>query len=464
MYKKIVRTFVLGISSGLLLSVLPGSFIESNSVIAQQAEKKKKTRRVPAISEQVFKKLGQGQELINLEQEKPDGQRDYTEAKKVITDALGRTRRYNENELANLRNMLGYLYYLEEDYTNAIEQYKIVVAQGEKIPEGLEVTTLYTVSQLSYVQEKYEDALYYMEIWITKAANPTAQPRFFMAMVYYQMKEYDKAIEQMELGIKIAEETNGRITEQNWGLLAFLYFEKEDWTNVLRVMEILVDQFPKREHWIRLAGVYGQEGFEKKQLYALEAAYTSELSRGEDDEVVMFSKRTDYTNLAGLLMQEEVPYRAAKVLVEGFKREALERDEQDLNSLGQAWQLAQEVDEAIPVFEEAAKLAEDGKIFERLSYLYLEDDQYDKCVRTATNALDKGGLRKPQSVHVVKGMCQFNQNKLRSARTSFVSCRNIARREEDKANQRVCGQWISYIDRESKRQEQLAAADSASGR
>ena len=28
--------------------------------------------------------------------------------------------------------MLGYLYYLEEDYTNAIEQYKIVVAQGEK--------------------------------------------------------------------------------------------------------------------------------------------------------------------------------------------------------------------------------------------------------------------------------------------------------------------------------------------
>ena len=60
MYKKIVRTFVLGISSALLLSVLPGSFIESNSVNAQQAEKKKKTRRVPAISEQVFKKLGQG--------------------------------------------------------------------------------------------------------------------------------------------------------------------------------------------------------------------------------------------------------------------------------------------------------------------------------------------------------------------------------------------------------------------
>ena len=81
MYKKFVRTFVLGISSVLLLSLLPGSFIESNTANAQQAEKKKKTRRVPAISEQVFKKLGQGQELINLEQEKPEDQRNYEEVK-----------------------------------------------------------------------------------------------------------------------------------------------------------------------------------------------------------------------------------------------------------------------------------------------------------------------------------------------------------------------------------------------
>ena len=106
MYKKLFVLLSLVFSSALLSITCYASFIESNSVNAQQAEKKKKTRRVPAISEQVFKKLGQGQELINLEQEKPDGQRDYTEAKKVIIDALGRTRRYNENELANLRNML----------------------------------------------------------------------------------------------------------------------------------------------------------------------------------------------------------------------------------------------------------------------------------------------------------------------------------------------------------------------
>ena len=406
----------------------------------EKSEKKQKTRRVPSLSESVYKKLGEGQEAIDA--------KDYNLAQEIIQGALDRSRRYNENEIANLHNMLGYIYYLKDDYNGAIREYKIVVNQGEKIPEGLEVTTLYTLAQLSYVQENYDDALYYMEVWITKATNPSSAPRFFLATVYYQMKDYDKAVEQMELGVQIAQERNTTITEQNWSLLTFLYFEKEDWTNVIRVLKILVEEFPKREHWIRLAGVYGQEGFEKEQLYTLEAAYTADF----------LEKQTDFTNLAGLLMQEEVPYRAAKVLEDGLNRKAVERDAKNLQSLGQAWQLAKEVDKAIPVFEEAAGLADDGKIYERLSYLYLESDQYEKCVDSATGALDKGGLRKDQSVYIVKGMCLFNQNKLTPARTAFVSCRRVARQDKDTANQRICGQWITFIDRESKRQAQLAAA------
>ena len=414
---------------------------EGASAQAEEAKaKKQKTRRVPSMSEMVYKKLSAGQEAIDL--------KDYVAAMEVINDALERSKRYNENEIANLHNMRGYIYYLQDDYAGAIREYKRVVQAGDKIPEGLETTTLYTVAQLSYVQEKYDDALKYMEIWISKAVNPSAAPRIFLATVYYQKKEYDLAVEQMEMGVKIAQERGTTITEQNWSLLTFLYFEKEDWPKVIDTLEILVELFPKREHWVRLAGVYGQEGFEKKQMYSLEAAYTSGF----------LEKSTDFTNLAGLLMQEEVPYRAAKVLVAGMKAESVDRDAKNLRSLGQAYQVAQEVDSAIEVFEEAAELSDDGKIFERLSYLYLEDDQFDRCVEAASGALDKGGLRKVQSVHIVKGMCLFNQNKLTTARVSFSNCRRVARAEDDKANQRICGQWITFIDRESKRQEIMEAA------
>jgi tetratricopeptide (TPR) repeat protein len=423
-----------------LILPLGGSEFGLDGVSAQAAEEKKKTRRVPTISEAVFKKLGEGQELIDA--------KDYAGAKDLLVPMTERTKRYNGNEMGNLYNMLGYIYFLEEDYGKAIESYEIVLQQGEDIQEGLEVTTLYTIAQLSFVSERYQDALDYMETWISKAENPGPDPRIFMGQVYYQMKDYPNALIQIEMAINIALERGTKPKENWYQLVSFLYFEKEDWPSYIDTMKVMVKEFPKRDYWIRLAGIYGQEGMEQQQLNTMQTAYAGDF----------FENQSDFTNLAGLLMARETPYKAAKVLSDGFDREIIERTSTNLQSLGQAWQLAQEVDEAIPVFEEAGRLADDGKIFERLAYLYMEDDKYEQCITAANGALDKGGVRKRQTVYIVRGMCQYNQNQLTGARGSFVSCRNESRKDEDTNNQRICAQWITFIDREADRQKQLEAA------
>ena len=406
----------------------------------RSAEKKKKTRRVPTISESIFKKLGEAQELMDA--------KEYGLAEQFLKDMLNRSKRYNGNELGNIHNMLGYIAFLKEDFKGAIYAYEQVLAQGEDVTEGLEVTTLYTIAQLSFVVENYQDALDYMELWISKADNPGPEPRIFMGQVYYQMKDYPNALTQIQNGIRIAQERGTKVKENWWALVAFLYYEKEDFQGYTDTMKILVRDFPKRDYWIRLAGIYGQEGQERLQLNTLQAAYAADY----------FETETDFTNLAGLLMQREAPYKAAKILRDGLEREIVKRSARNLQSYGQAWQLAQEVDEAIPVFEEAAELSDDGKIYERLAYLYMEDDQYKQCVTSAEGALDKGGLRKLQTMYIVKGMCEFNQNKLKTARKSFVSCRSESRKDKDNNNVRICAQWITFIDREATRQAQLAAA------
>ena len=406
----------------------------------KEKEKKKKTRRVPTISESIFKKLGAVQEQMDL--------KEYGVAEELLLAMLNRSKKYNGNELGNIHNMIGYIAFLKEDYKAAIASYEKVVSQGDEITEGLEVTTLYTIAQLSFVVEDYQGALDYMELWISKAENPGPEPRIFMGQVYYQMKDYPNALAQIKSGIRIAQDRGTKVKENWWALVAFLYYEKEDFQGYIDTMKILVKDFPKRDYWVRLAGIYGQEGMEKLQLNTLQAAYIGEY----------FESKTDFTNLAGLLMQREAPYKAAKVLRDGLEQEVLERSSRNLQSYGQAWQLAQEVDEAIPVFEEAAEISDDGKIFERLAYLYMEDDRYKQCVVSADGALDKGGLRKRQTMYIVRGMCEFNQNKLKTARKSFVSCRKESRKEKDTSNVRICAQWITFIDRESQRQAQLAAA------
>ena len=429
------------------IQVSPGlTFGGAASAFGQEDDQpRQKTRRVPSMSEATFKKLAEAQEFIDAT--------DLNGAQAVLQGMLdrcrsGRSCRYNGNEVGQIHNMLGFVHFSKEDYGAAIRHYEEVLKQGEDIPEGLETTTLYTLAQLCFVDERYDDALRYMEIWISKANNPGPEPHIFMGQVYYQMQDYASAVGQIERGIAVAKERDTAVKENWWALLNFLYFELENWPKVLEILEILVRDFPKRDYWIRLAGIQGQEGMGKQQVYTMMAAY----------EAGFLTRESDLTTLAGLLMQEEVPIRAAAVMGQGFGDEIIERTDKNLRAFGQAYQLSQEVDKAIPVFEEAAQLADDGRIYESLAQLYLEDDQFDRCVAAASNALDKGGLRKAQSVQIVRGMCDYNRDRLTSARTSFVACRNESRRVRDQSNQRICQQWITYIDREATRRQQLASA------
>ena len=214
----------------------------------------------------------------------------------------------------------------------------------------------------------------------------------------------------------------------------------------MEILEILVRDFPKRDYWVRLAGVYGMQEMDKEQLYSMQAAYVAGF----------LERETDLSNLHGLLMQEEVPYSAAVVLDKAIKDGNVEKTAKNLRNLGQAWQLAQEVEKAIDAYERAGRLSEDGRIFDRLANLYLDDGQYSKCVTAANNALDKGGLRKKQNTYVFRGMCLYEQKKLTPARASFVSCRNESRRVKDDGGRRMCQQWISFIDNEAKRNRILA--------
>lgn len=440
MFKRILFT---GSALALYLAapLLGGVGLPVGVAQAQEEESQapRETRRVPSMSEATFKKLSEAQEAIDA--------KDYATAKQVLNDMLTR-RGMNGNEIGQVHNMLGFVFFTEEDYPSAIRSYEQVLAQGEDIPEGLEVTTLYTLAQLSFVNEDYQKALDFMETWITKAQNPGADPYIFMGQVYYQMQDYPAAIVQIEKGIAVAQERNVEVKEQWWALLNFLYYEQENWPRVLETLEILVRQFPKREYWVRLAGIHGQQGNDDESLWTYEAA----------DVGGFLERQGDLTNYAGLLMQAEVPFRAARVLEKGFEDEVIERTDQTLQSLGQAWQLAQEVQKAIPVLEEAAGLSDEGRIYERLAQLYLDNDQFDSCVEAADGALDKGGLRQENSMYTVRGMCEYNRGRVPAARESFVTCRTVARREEDETGRRICQQWVTYIDNELKREEELRKA------
>ncbi len=430
---------LLAAVSEVLSVVVPG--LGNVAYAAQDApsQRPEKTRRVPTMTERSYKKLSEAQLELDA--------KNYNGALAILNEMLT-MKGLNGNEYGQVYNMLAYVYFSKEDYEKTIYNYEQVLAQGEDIPEGLEVGTLYSLAQLYFVTDKYQKALDYMRRWLLKANNPGPDPHVFMGQVYYQMKDYTNAIVEIEKGISIAQERGTAVKENWWQLLRYLYFEKENWPKVIQILEILVQDFPKREYWLQLAGMYGQQDMEKKQLYAMEAASVGNF----------LTRNSDITSYAGLLMQAELPYRAGKALAKGLADKEVENDAKNLQSLGQAWQVAQEVDKAIAAFQLAAQKSDVGEIYARLSQLYLEKDDFKKCIEAADGALRKGGLRKSQTTYLVRGMCLFNDNRLTDARKAFAEGGRISRTAKDKSSERNCTQWINYIDKEKIRRDQLDAA------
>ena len=411
---------------------------------------RKKLRRIPTITESTFRRLSEAQELVDAEQ--------YAEAAELLQAMANRPKRYNGAEMAQAYNMLAYASYEMDDIDATIRNYEMVLAQMPDISEGTETTTLNQLSKL-YFQEamKYEGqqanqwlekALAKMDEWMTKADNPGPDAHFYIAQIYYQMKDYERAIERLEKVVALSRERCQQVRENWWTMLQFLYFEQENWPKVIEILEILVKEFPKRAYWVNLASVYGETDQADKQLWTMEAAHVAGFLEME----------SDVRTFGGLLLQGEIPNRAAKYLQQGFDDEIVERNVLNLQTLGQAYQLAQDVDKAIPIFEEAGDLAEDGETYDRLAILYLQKDQFSNCQTAAEHALEKGGLKNELATKITLASCQFNLDRLVAARKTFVEVRREARQQEERSEERNANQWIAYIDNERRRRSEIERA------
>lgn len=401
-------------------------------------------RRVPNMTLTTADKLGEVQELIDTENNPQAG---IAELDRMI--ARG-TRRYNGNELANIYKMLAYAYFILDDMPNTIVYNEKILEHCEDVRLGMLSTTMFTLSQLYYSEERFDEALAMIEDWLLIAGDPGPNPYYFVATIYYQQGNYDRAIEYVELAIDMATERGLLPIKKSWyGMLRFLYFEKENFPKVIEILEIMVKEYPERSSWIQLAGMYGEQGFEKKQLYAMEAA----------NVLGFFDRESDYLQYQGVLMNADVAIRSAWYLQEGFDKEIVEPSYRSLNALGQSYQASLEDDEAIEQFEAATEFAEDGRIFKRLAQLYLGKEKFERCTERAEEAIKRGGIDRVWDLRILEGMCEYNRERLTRALEIFQDARRQARDARAASAEKSARDWIRYIENERNRLRQLAAAD-----
>ena len=413
--------------------VLPVDVI--SGAVAQDDKPKKdqrETRRTPALRNKVYEKLAEAQTLAEA--------KDYAGAAVILNDMIAEDgkRALNSYELANVYNLFAFLAYATEDYPQSLRYYEQVIAQPD-IPLAMEINTRFTIAQLYFVQEKWQQGIDAMLVWFDLNEKPNAGAYVLLAQGYYQVKKYDLALENVETAISM-HEGEGKLPKEQWYNLArFLYFDKEDFDSALDVLNTLIIYYPKKQYWVQASHLYGEKKEEQKQLALMEAAY----------EQGFLDRSSELVTMAYLYLNAEVPYYAGSVIEQGFKDELVDDKSKNYELGGSAWAQAREVAKSIPMMEKAAAKSDEGELYVRLGNVYLDGDQFAKAADSVNKGLKKGGVKRPDQARLVLGMAYFNLGEYNKARKAFRDA------GKDDRSEKYAKQWIAYVSIEEERQREL---------
>jgi tetratricopeptide (TPR) repeat protein len=428
-----ILTVTCSLSVVVVDRVFDAGFIGNAS--AQEPKKERETRKTPALRNNIYEKLAEAQVFAEAKQ--------FVEAQEVLDDMLDATSKkskLNGYELANVYNTYAYLRYVVEDYEGALNYYQKVIDQRPDIPVALEVGTLYTVAQLYFLQEKWERGIDTLIQWMSLSETPSTNAYVLLANGYFQLKDYDRSLENIQIAIQ-REEAAGKLPKEQWYNLArFIHFDRNNYAEALDILEILIMYYPKKQYWVQASHLYGEEKDDARQLAILEASYEQNLLDRSQDIVL----------LSQLYLNAEVPFPAALVLEKGFADEVVETESKNYELAGVAWRQAQEVAKSLPMLEAAASKSEKGELYARLGNVYLDVDKNKDAVDALLKGLDKGGVKRPDQARLALGMAYFNLGDFSAARRAFREAR------KDERAKSYADQWLKYISSEERRLEELA--------
>jgi tetratricopeptide (TPR) repeat protein len=389
------------------------------------------TKVTVAMSQPVFEKLAQAQDLIDAKQ--------YDAGRAILQGLRDGKKALSSYEAAQVWNLTAYSFYLQERYPAAIKAYDKVLSQGE-LPQALVQSTLKTLSQLYFTVENYRQALATVKKLIALIDEPSADIYMLMGQAYYQLQEYDNAVVPIKTAIA-KYRAQGQKPKENWLLLLrAIYYEKNNYKAMIGVLKELLALYPRKQYFLSLGGIYSELGDTKKQLAITEALYAAGL----------LSDEANIVNLANLYLLHGVPYKAAKILQAAVDENLVERRERNLRLLSQAWYQARENEKSIAPLAQAARISADGELYVRLAQSYINLERWAEASNAIRQGLKKGGVKRTATANVMLGMTLFNQHRLNAARSAF------ARALKSKGSKRVAQQWIAYVDTEIKRRETLA--------
>ncbi|HEU5136565.1 MAG TPA: tetratricopeptide repeat protein [Steroidobacteraceae bacterium] len=306
-------------------------------------------------------------------------------AKKQMDEAIEKLTKLSDNgsdfDKAVVNYNLGFAYSSKSDYGNAAKAFAKAIAL-KALPQQQHQQLQFNLGQLYIVAGQHEEGIRTLQEYIAGACSPPPpEAHIFLANALIEKKRFKEAVPQIDLALSKAKAPN-----QTWlEMKLAVNYELKDFKACAASLVQLIGLAPtKPEYWKQLSTMF----FEMKEDMEAVAVLAVAERQGFID------KPNEKKNLYNVYMMLDLPFKAGLLLQEALDKNVLPTNEENLESVANAWINARESARAEATLKKLAAASEKGEFFYKLGAMYGDDERWKESRDMLAKALQKGGIKR----------------------------------------------------------------------
>ena len=354
----------------------------------EKEKEKLEQQRARSVDRQTAEKLNKIFEAYNAAK--------YDEARK-LADGLN-LEKLSPYELSRVYQIQVAIALQEQKYGPARELIKKAIDSGG-LNDSEADSLRFQLVQLFMAEERWKEGIDAWKKWAAATTTPPGASAYYtLAIAYYQSGDLKTALDPAEKAVEMAQKP-----QESWiQLLLALRIEREEYKLAVPLLKRLLTMAPtKKNYWVQLAAVNAQMQSYGEAAQAMQIAYYGGL----------LTEERDIRRLAELLVQIDIPYRAAKILSTAIEKNVFKPDGKTLEFLANCWIQAQEYKRATEPLKAAADLSDSGDLYVRLAQVYSQNEDWPNVSTTVRKGIDKGKLKNRGDACLLLGISLYSQKK-----------------------------------------------------
>jgi tetratricopeptide (TPR) repeat protein len=339
-------------------------------------------------------------------------------------------------ELALVFQTLGHVRAQQDDLAGALRAFEDALATGA-LPRKVHEEMLLNTGQLYLASGNFDKGIEtirsYMAIY---CGTPGPEVHMALASALAEKTDYAAALAEVETALGKTDTPD----EQWLQFKLALHFELRQFVASAETLLLLIVMAPGNDqYWRQLSGVMLEIEQADEALAVLALAERQGFVKTE----------REVRNLANLYLMLEIPYKAAALLDRALDAGTVEPTAANYEYLSEAWISAREWSLAETALGEAAALAGDGRLWQRLAQVRMEREDWPGARQAVQRAIDAGVPDSGEAYYLL-GITAYNSGDVAAA----IAALQTAVSQPSFASE--AQQWLKFLQEEQRR---LAALD-----